>query len=170
MNIRQAVLGDESALAYVHVTSWRETYKGIVKDVILDNLNMNQRTEYWRSVILKGEIIIYLAENEDEKIIGFASGGVNRSKNLGYDGELYSIYLLKAYHFSGIGSKLFQKVAYEMQVLGYASLVVWVLEENKAREFYEKFNPKRVGRAYLEGLECFEIAYGWFDITTIQHY
>lgn len=71
--------------------------------------------------------MIYVALNEKEQIIGFASGGKSRSPEYPYDGELYAIYLLKEYQQQGIGRKLIQSIVNELQSGGYQSMIVWVL-------------------------------------------
>ncbi len=92
MRIREAVLEDAEGIARVHVDSWRTTYKGIVSETVLQQLSYEQRAENWRRGI--GKNALYVAEDESGRIVGFATGGKERTGNYDVDGELYAIYLL----------------------------------------------------------------------------
>lgn len=137
MKIRRAVLGDENGIAIVHVKSWQSTYKGIMKDDILNNLSVERREKQWEEAIDANKII-YVALNNEEQIVGFISGGKSRSTEYAYDGELYAIYILKEYHRQGIGRKLIAQLANELKGLGYQSMIVWVLRDNASIDTYKK--------------------------------
>jgi hypothetical protein len=46
-------------------------------------------------------------------------------------------------------------------------MVVWVLSENPARQFHERFGRSEAGHRKIEigGLELDETAYGWADLS-----
>lgn len=50
---------------------------------------------------------------------------------------------------------------------GFRSMVVWVLSENPARQFHERFGRSEAGHRKIEigGLELDETAYGWADLS-----
>lgn len=48
MIIRKATIKDASAIAHVHVTSWHETYAGIIPDSYLARLDVNQKQAMWK--------------------------------------------------------------------------------------------------------------------------
>src|SRR6185312_11535769 len=107
MLIRKAQLEDAVGIAKVHVDSWRTTYKGIVPDSFLDSLSYEKREQIWRSGIEANGV--YIAEDESGRIVGFASGGAERTgKYEAYIGELYAIYLLEGQQGNGLGRMLFQ--------------------------------------------------------------
>lgn len=98
-------MNDALGIAKVHVDSWRTTYKGIVPGTYLNNLSYSKREEVWRKNLLSGEV--WVAETDEGEIIGFSSGGKERSGNYpGFEGEVYAIYLLKGYQKQGIGKRL----------------------------------------------------------------
>ncbi|WP_025026023.1 GNAT family N-acetyltransferase [Caldalkalibacillus mannanilyticus] len=136
MEIRRAKAGDENGIARVHVESWRTTYRGIMRDEMLDNLSVERREQYWKNEIDLNKVL-YVAVDE-KRIVGFASGGKSRSTEYDYDGELYAIYLLEDYQQKGIGRKLISEVAQELRNLGYQSMIVWVLSKNPSKTVYEK--------------------------------
>ena len=47
MFLRPAVLSDANAIAEVHVRAWRETYRGIMPDKVLDELSAERSAERW---------------------------------------------------------------------------------------------------------------------------
>lgn len=162
MIIRKARAEDAKEIAKVHVDSWRATYKGIVPDSYLETLRYEKREEIWKIAIPIGNV--FVAENEEGKIVGFANGGKERSGQYpGYDGELYAIYLLKAYQGKGIGSTLMKKVIKYLKEKGHNSMIILALEENPACRFYEALGGRRIGTEEIEigGKEFTEVVFGW---------
>ncbi|MFS0691020.1 GNAT family N-acetyltransferase [Sporosarcina sp. 179-K 8C2 HS] len=167
MRIREAVQGDAEGIARVHVDSWRTTYKGIVSESVLQDLSYEQRAENWRRGI--GKNALYVAENERGKIVGFATGGKERTGKYDADGELYAIYLLHEVQGQGIGKKLTESIAQNLKEQGFTSMLVWVLEQNTSKKFYESLGGQPISEAMIDigGEEFKEIAYYWDNINAI---
>ena len=53
IHIRRAMKDDISAIAKVHVDSWKTTYKGIFANEILENITYEQREKQWESIFQK---------------------------------------------------------------------------------------------------------------------
>ncbi|WP_425339520.1 N-acetyltransferase family protein [Lentibacillus salicampi] len=107
---------------------------------------------------------VYVAETGDGKIVGFSTGGKERGgKYAGYDGELYAIYIFEEYQGGGLGKKLVKPIADELIQDGFKSMLVWVLEDNAAKYFYEKLGGQYIDTTdiTIAGAELKEIAYGW---------
>lgn len=165
MLIRKAKLEDVKGIAKVHVDSWRTTYKGIVPDSFLESLSYEEREQIWKSGIEANQV--YIAEDESGKIVGFASGGKERTgKYDAYIGELYAIYLLEGQQGKGLGQKLFQSVVDDLKEKQLNSMVIWALAENPACRFYEKLGGKKIDTAEIElaGKKLDEVAYGWEEL------
>lgn len=167
MKIREAVLDDAEGIARVHVDSWRTTYKEIVPNSYLQQLSYEQRAENWSRCIRHNAL--YVAEDENGKIVGFATGGKERTGKYEADGELYAIYLLKDVQGLGIGKKLTRKIAGNLKEQGFNSMLVWVLENNPSKAFYESLGGIPIDTTWIDiGGEKFkEIAYYWDKIETI---
>lgn len=152
MIIRKAVLQDADGIAHVHVNSWKSTYKGIISDQVLDNLSIERRKKYWEETLNKVEIdeFIYVVQDLDGKIVGFASGGKSRSPEYPYDGELYAIYLLRDYQKLGFGRKLISNIANDLLAIDCKSMIVWVLEDNPSKNAYEKLGGIEIGSKQIE--------------------
>jgi L-amino acid N-acyltransferase YncA len=167
MKIRLARQGDESAIAAVHVESWKTTYQGLVEESYLASLSVERREAMWKGAIERGydNSCLYVAEAAGE-IVGFASGGAERTKKFGADAEMYAIYLLKEHQGKGIGKRLVESVASFLSQKDYQSMLVWVLTANPSRYFYISLNPEEAGtEQILIGEKNYEeIAYVWKDI------
>lgn len=168
MIIREAIMGDEDGIARVHVDSWRTTYKGIVSNDYLRTLSYVQRAENWRRGI--GKSALYVAE-ENGQIVGFATGGKERTGNYDADAELYAIYLLQSVQGQGVGKQLVRKLAEEMKRLNFSSLLVWVLDQNPSKKFYESLGGKRIDETMIDiaGEQFKEVAYHWDDLKLLMN-
>ncbi|WP_347552031.1 GNAT family N-acetyltransferase [Pseudalkalibacillus hwajinpoensis] len=171
MEIRIANLNDAAAIAEVHVNSWKTTYQSLVSEVFLNNLDVQVREARWRKSMEEGNKI-FVAVNEQNRIVGFANGGENRSKKYHYDGELYAIYILEEAQGMGAGKHLICHVAEQLKKDGFHSMVVWVLNGNPASQFYQHFNPIRVAEeeTMIGGKVLRETAFGWEDLTSLLTY
>lgn len=163
--IRKATIEDALAIATVHVAVWKETYRGIVLDGVLNNLSIQRRTEQWVNS-LSDEVHpyhrVFVAEVNGQ-VVGFLNFGTPQIKDSGFDGELFAIYVLKAAHKMGIGRKLVVEVVKGMCELGYKSMMVWVLRDNPARGFYERLGGEYLCEKPIEigNVSLMEVAYGW---------
>lgn len=161
--VRRAVsAADITAIARVHVQSWRESYRGIITPAYLAQLNQEAQERHWRRAFATGGWA-FLAEWEQE-LVGFASGGLSRSRR-DITGEIYLLYVLRAYHGRGIGRALFDACHYELACCGHRGVLVWVLADNPARGFYERLGGEPAGEALvsLGGQRLREVAYAWPD-------
>jgi ribosomal protein S18 acetylase RimI-like enzyme len=161
--IRKAVKEDAKQIAVVHVDSWRTTYKGIVADEYLESLTYESKEKMWMSIDPE---TVFVAENQDGQIAGFAGFGPERTKEYGFDGELYAIYLLKEVQGAGIGRRLVEATVNELFRKNYQSMLLWVMNANPSKGFYERFSPERIAEDVytIEGTDHQETAFGWRDL------
>lgn len=175
MIIRAAKLEDAEAIARVHVDTWRTTYQGIVPENYIAKRSYQKRKESWKKRLndnqeKDGQHFVYVVENNTGKIIAFADGGLNRNSDLIYKGELYAIYILETYQRQGIGRKLIRKMAKKLSQSGLQSMLVWVLADNPACQFYQALDGQQVQQKQVEfeGVKLNEIAYGWIDTKVLM--
>lgn len=173
MHIREATVDDARGIAEVHVASWQTTYRGILPDEYLANLSVDDRERSWVRQLGEREFatFAYVAEDDTRdtpRIIGFASGGPRREGNPDFDGELYAIYLLADTQGHGLGRQLVRAVASRLARDGMSSMLVWVLEDNPSRRFYEALGggllPERQ-TSTVGGTPLAHVSYGWRDLT-----
>jgi GNAT superfamily N-acetyltransferase len=167
LTIRAATLEDAEKIAHVHVESWRSTYPGIVPEEYLAALSVSGRAIAWREGMTNG-IAVHIAELNGE-VVGFISGGPIREPIAPYDGELYAVYILQQAQGQGIGKALLQELARLLLGQGFASMAVWVLEQNPAKHFYMHTGAELLASKEIEigGAVLADAAYGWPDLRSL---
>ena len=164
MPIRLARPEDASAIAEIHVASWRAVYPGIVPQAILDGLSVERRTSFWTRVLAeRGERRTWVA-SRGNRLIGFA--GTEPADEEGLDGrpaELRTVYLVPDAIGTGVGRRLFSRAIDDLVERRYSPLIVWVFTANsRARRFYEAAGWQPDGAAKMidfGGTEVEEIRY-----------
>lgn len=164
--IRRATIEDAAGISRVHVDSWRETYRGIMPDDVLDGLSYDGRAETRRRQMrTAAPEVIHLVAELDGQIVGFAVAGPERETDFPYEGELYAIYILRSAQGRGIGRQLFAAAVSHLLRHGIDSMLVWVLADNPSRGFYEALGGAELGvKTITIGVPLEEVAYGWDDI------
>lgn len=144
MRIRTASADDAAAIAQVHVDSWLTTYSGLVSEKYLQSLCVERRRLMWDSILtqLPADQTLIVAETEEQGIVGFLHYGSSREPEMGYDDEVYAVYILAEVQGRGLGRKLFGKMLAELRARQRISLHLWVLEGNPAIAFYEKMGGR----------------------------
>lgn len=163
VGFRAAIVADCTAVAGVHVRSWRESFAGIVPQAFLDRLTVEHRTKSFERGFSAPFYRMYVAESADRGIVGFADFGEPRRRVGAYDGELYSIYLLPEFQRQGIGARLFRLGVEFLAGSGRSSMYLQTLEVSPYRSFYEKLGGRIVSRerTAIEGIEYEALIYGW---------
>lgn len=172
VTIRRASIEDAAAIARVYVDCWRSTYAGLLPDDLLLRPNAVEREERWwrRSLSRRrGGLLVFVAEDSAHGVIGFASGGPSRDRGLDYGGEVYTLYVDDDFQGLGIGRRLFVVVSERLAAGARDSVVVWVLNGNPARFFYEALGGKCVARrgGVMGGEPIEELAFGWEDVSEL---
>jgi ribosomal protein S18 acetylase RimI-like enzyme len=173
-SIRVAGVADAAAIAAVHVEAWRETYVSIVPVQVLAGLSVDRRMEIWRRILTNptafSSSAVFVAEREGT-VVGFGCCGMQRDESLnsqGYDGEISSIYVLRAFQRCGLGVAPMSATGGELQRRRLQAASLWVLQQNEsARRFYEKLGGDIVGDKTdirEDGVVFVEVAYGWRDL------
>lgn len=159
--IRPAVPADASAIARVHVTSWRETYAGLMPDGFLGRMTndeMRQRREMGWERTLSQRLETVLVAEQDGTVVAFASAGPARD-HPGFGAELMTLYALKSAQGQGLGRALFGDMVRTLRADGIQNLALWVLEANPTREWYLRQGGREAGEK-LDG-ELREVRVVW---------
>jgi ribosomal protein S18 acetylase RimI-like enzyme len=159
-------VNDADAIERVRTDTWRDAYRGVVPDKVLDRLayDATRRRAYMSA--LPADQFVLVAEG-DGAVVGFCVGGRSRTPDDPFAGEVYAIYVLPEQHGRGIGRALLQRAAQELLDRGLASMLIWVLRENApSRRFYERMGGVhlRDEDRELEDIRITESGYGWDDI------
>ena len=174
MLVRKATFDDIPAIARVHVNTYLKTYKDIIPEQFLANQSYKKRKTNWEGIFDRASDnsnFIYVAENKSKQIVGFAHGGSERESNPIYQGELYAIYILPNYQQRGIGRNLWQMAIKKLNQMEIDSLLVWVLADNPACQFYESLGGVIVdSKSIKRGDKTLrEIAYGWLNTVSMMN-
>lgn len=168
INIRRATPDDAADVARVHVQSWQEAYKGLMPQSFLDGMDVGGRTTRWRTHMeTPGTFPMNVAE-VDGKIIGIAAAGKSREVEFGHEATIYLIYILEEAKGLGIGRRLMRALKQDLEDEGFTRAMLWVLDTNPSRKFYEHLGGKEMGEKQVElgGETLTEVAYGWDDFST----
>jgi ribosomal protein S18 acetylase RimI-like enzyme len=175
--LRAASASDARKIAEMHVASWQETYRGMVPDEMLASLSVERRAESWQRILdepAKADDTRVTVAELDHALVGFGACGTQRTASLaadGYDGEIGSIYVLKAYQRRGIGKALFCAMTENLLLRRFRGVALWVLRDNaRARGFYEWCEGSIVAtREDIRGeTTLVEIAYAWPDLQLLK--
>src|ERR1700755_905450 len=103
--VRAALREDANEIARIFIDSWRDTYAGLLPVNYLVRLSEVRQRLLWTREILKAgpHDGVIVAEHDDYGIVGFASFGPARDRAVGYDGEVYTLYVDPNHVGGGIG-------------------------------------------------------------------
>lgn len=158
-DIRIATFKDALSIAEVHVQGWKETYIGMVKQEILDELNVLDKEQLWKEISRSPDHQLFIY-TENGVVKGFLDGYLNPENNVA---EILAFYLLKEVQKQGIGRELFQKFYQCALNQGYAFIRLEVFNKNPSRFFYEKMGAKLIAETELPefGFGITELLYQW---------
>lgn len=170
MKVRKAEAADADAIARIYVESWRDTYAGLIPDDVLVGMSRQRQAASWRTSISHHRHAqrIMVAEGADG-VLGFGSCGPARDVGLPYQGEVYTLYVDPDHRGEGIGRSLLRALFAALARYRMESALVWVLEENPARYFYEAVGGSFVAvrEERLWGTVLRQRAYAWQDLTSL---
>lgn len=160
---RRAIVEDAPALARVHVESWRKSFAGIAPQEFLDKMSVETREQRFREAFSTPGHKMFVAEDTNRGIIGFADFGPPGNSSSPFEAALYAIYLLQDYQRQGIGENLFRLCQREMIADGFNSMYLDALEASPYKKFYEKMGGRIIGKGnhFLADVEYKTVIYGW---------
>jgi ribosomal protein S18 acetylase RimI-like enzyme len=171
VQIRRATINDSAGIARLQVDSYRSAYSGIFSQAYLDHFTYEEQAQDWYDWMMnRPRDLIFVAQTEVGEMVGYALGRPGKTKIPPYDSELVALHVCQAFQRQGIGRSLMVKTAEQLQERGSASLMLWVLEKNPGRAFYEKLGGQLVVAQEIElgeGEKAREVAYGWLDIRVL---
>jgi len=137
VRLREAVPGDEDAVAEVHVGSWQVAYRGLLPDSYLDRLDPAERAKRYTFATDGPDKPMTTVAVEDESLVGFATVGPARDLDASQVGELYAIYVESSWWGRGVGRALIGEGRRILVERGHTEALLWVLVGNsRAARFY----------------------------------
>ena len=164
--IRAAIRDDAEAIGRIHVETWQDSYAGLLPDDSLVRMSADIEGGRWARSLGRGERVL-VAELDAGPVVGFGSCGRARTRALPYSGEVFTLYVLPGHQGQGIGRALLGGLFGGLAAAGYRSAIIWVLESNPSRYFYEAMGGRHVADRQERVWGCLvgEAAYGWSSLS-----
>ncbi|MBO4815926.1 MAG: GNAT family N-acetyltransferase [Clostridia bacterium] len=154
-NIEKPKKEDAEEIAKLVIDSWQTTYKGLIDENYLNNMNVEEAKNRWEKEIEGNKKILIYKEND--KIVGVIKYGESESEK--ENGEIYVLYVKPEEKRKGIGTKLVKTAKQELLKNNYKNMIVWCLDGNEIGEnFYLKSGgDKQENRLYnVNGIDIKE--------------
>ncbi|MBB5643028.1 GNAT family N-acetyltransferase [Cryobacterium roopkundense] len=135
--VRPAIPADAAAMAYIHVATWQETYRGLMTDEMLDDPEfVLTRQQFW-TIGLSDERFAHhrvAVAEMDGKLIGIAQSAEPTDADATWSQQLNILYVLASAHGIGAGRSLLQAV-----ISNDTAAALWVADPNpRAQALYRK--------------------------------
>jgi ribosomal protein S18 acetylase RimI-like enzyme len=142
---------DAEEIARVHVQCWQESYEGLLPGEFLRDLSIDAKIVQWRQTISDPQVFKLIARDAG-RIAGFVScGSAREGAAKEADGEIFAIYILKAYHGRRIGRALIAAATRFWLSKGGRNLIVLSMAgNNQAAAFYEALGGVQVYEGSFE--------------------
>ena len=166
--IRFAAITDSLSIARVQVDSYLNSYAGIFPPSYFAHFSYEEQTGDWNTLIRTkddGDVLM-VAESDAGKISAYCLAKVQKDIHPGYDAEIIALHVHPEYRHQGIGRSLLLSMKEELQKRACQSVMLWTLQRNPIRSWYEKAGGVLIGEKLhdVEGWEIVDVAYGWKDL------
>src|SRR5215831_6901321 len=164
LTFRKARPSDAEAVARIYVDAWRDTYPLVLPIRLLASMTVEGQAARWRNAIsIAAREAVYVVENEKGAVLGMTSMGRARDSGLGYDAEIYTLYVDPSMTGRGVGRVLLAGGFAALSGRGHARCVIWAHAKNPARFFYEAMGGKLIAErtTAMMGIAVPEVAFGW---------
>ena len=166
IRIRLAQKPDLAIIAKIRIDNWRTTYKGLLPQGFLDELDYEKETNSWEEFIKKDLHQVYVAIDKNDVILGFA--GIKPFENESNIGELHALHTSQAARGKGAGKALIYYVAAYFKNQNINEMRLWVVTGNdKAEAIYKHLGAEiyitRVDK--INGTDVPEIGMRWSDLS-----
>jgi ribosomal protein S18 acetylase RimI-like enzyme len=171
VTIRRAKPDDAADIARVYIESWHDTYPGVISTTLLRSMTLRGQTARWRTAVaVRNRETIFVAEAAEHGIVAMSSFGPSRDPDLGYDAEVYTLYVDPGYLGRGVGRTLLSAAFHQLHENGYQSCIIWAHARNTARFFYERMGGRLAAErtARMMGDPVPEAAFGWKSLTAAE--
>jgi GNAT superfamily N-acetyltransferase len=162
LRVRTAQPSDAADLARIYIDSWQDTYAGLMPHAMLKAMSLSGHTARWQAA-MRGPGAVLVAEDTDHGPIGLTSCGAARDGGLGFDGEIYTLYVDPSFIGRGTGKALLAGAFETLKDRKLQSCLIWAHAQNNACFFYEAMGGRRIATrtTRLMGEQTPETGYGW---------
>lgn len=146
--LRFAEIADAEAIAHLHVTVWRQTYRDLAPREAFALLDKRYRLEKWQEKLSQPSTdqLVLLAETAD-RLVGMGAAGAPSDDAFGGRGEIKFLYVDQDFKRQGIGRRLLWRLAIHLAERRYPGAALGVVEGNRtAAAFYQALGATVIGR------------------------
>jgi len=131
--IRPARDSDRDAIAAIHTESWRDTYRDVLPDDLLDGALGNIMVDRWKTQEIADRDVVLVAQADDGEILGFAATWVEEQGR----GYIDNLHVRSSARSQGLGRAMLRETALRLLHHGVPSGYLHVVASNKrARSLY----------------------------------
>lgn len=158
--IRKAKVEDAKDIANLIVRSWQTSYRGLISQTYLDNMQENDLCDRWSKNISNQNNNIYVYEKTN-KILGVINFGkvMDREDKI-HNAEILVLYVEPNLKRQGIGTKMFNYAKEYFVDNNAKNLIIWCLKGNmSAISFYKNMGGKIISerKSKVNNLEVEEV-------------
>ena len=125
-------------MAAVMVAAWRNDYRGVVPDDVIDGLDAGRWTDALTAPQVPG-VITAVAVSDSGAVVGFARFGPDPDDDAPTAGYLASLYVDPSAAGEGVGRRLVECALAGLAADGRHDVSLWVFRDNaRARALYER--------------------------------
>jgi ribosomal protein S18 acetylase RimI-like enzyme len=171
IRIRAARPDDAAAVARIYVESWHDTYAAILPKRSLCAMTPQGQAARWRAAITTNRREqVLVAECDHYGVVGMSSLGPSRDTALGYDCEIYTLYVDPGFLGRGAGRALMRGGFTNLRARGFSSCLIWAHSRNPARFFYEAMGGRLIAERVQQmmGDAVPEAAFGWRKLALVE--
>jgi L-amino acid N-acyltransferase YncA len=170
LTVRRARQVDAADIARVYIEAWQDTYPALIPHSLLAAMSPERQVARWQAAIARRDPVL-VAEDPHCGVIGMTSFGRARDRELGFDGEVYTLYVDPGFLGRGAGRALLIASFGVLSARRCKSCLVWAHARNNARFFYEAMGGRLVAErtTRLLGEPTPEAAFGWTSIANGPH-
>jgi GntR family transcriptional regulator len=148
--VRIARPDDADQLASVFIDAWRDAYRGVVEDSVIDALYHPDVASWLRNLVANTAARTFLAEKNGQ-VLGFTRFGDDANDPM--CGHVFALYVSPSASRQGVGRRLLERAIDELDPMSTRAITLWVFEANtRARTFYEAAGFEPDGGARVEEL------------------
>lgn len=146
MRYREAGSNDIDAIALLHAESWRNSYRGMLSDLFLEQQVVADRRSVWEARLTSPAADQFVLVAEDgQHLCGFICLFGNADARWG--ALLDNLHIHQTMQGRGVGTELMRRaVLWLQEICPNTGLYLWVFASNRAaRRFYDRLGGRVAG-------------------------
>jgi len=124
VEIRDAAADDLAGIVTVFLACWRESYRGVLPDRLVDSMSDEKASELWRRGMAAQGARVALGVR-DGVVLGVTRYALEESV-----GVVHSLYVSPDARGLGLGRRLLERAAADLQAAGATTATLWVFADN----------------------------------------